>query len=57
MAIIIPDIDMPQNCNECPFSSDIEHKLYCSLRSGFLSGEYVGEYKDKRHPDCTLEEV
>ena len=53
MSILIPNMDFPQSCNDCPMnydSIDCTAKFEISLRNA----EHEFLYEDKRHPDCPL---
>lgn len=53
MGILIPNVDFPQSCNDCPLnydSIDCMAKFEISLRNA----EHEFLYEDKRHPDCPL---
>lgn len=45
--VAIKDMEMPKNCNECPYSCD-----YC-----VLTGEWVSDTEQIRDKNCPLVEI
>ena len=62
MAILIPDIEMPKSCSDCPCCYDY---IYCTALSKGLVRDDDGNYYSElgidifetRFPDCPLKEV
>ncbi len=61
MSVLIKGMEMPKNCNICPFSKtndDLESDDYRFRYCDFpFIGEFVTDYEKSRHPDCPLVEL
>ena len=55
MAILIPNIDMPKSCSDCPLEYDC---FVCRLTdTDFCDNEYEEDWCETRMPDCPLIEI
>lgn len=57
MGIYIKGMKMPKSCIRCKLTIEHNNYLYCNCPASITSGDYVGDFKTEKHPDCTLIEI